>query len=65
MQITCIKNIIYLHISHTILFNIKKKQKASVSADYAIFQTGGKQYQAVVGKTIAVEKLDAEEGITI
>ncbi len=24
---------------------------------YAIFQTGGKQYQAVVGRTLAVEKL--------
>ncbi len=29
---------------------------------YAIFQTGGKQYQALEGKTIAVEKLDAEDG---
>ncbi len=29
---------------------------------YAIFQTGGKQYQAVPGKTIAIEKLDGEGG---
>lgn len=29
---------------------------------YAIFQTGGKQYQAVEGKTIAVEKLEGEAG---
>lgn len=29
---------------------------------YAIFQTGGKQYQALEGKTIAVEKLDVEDG---
>lgn len=32
---------------------------------YAIFQTGGKQYQALVGKTIAVEKLDVKEGETV
>ena len=25
---------------------------------YAIFQTGGKQYQAVEGKTIAIEKIE-------
>lgn len=29
---------------------------------YAIFQTGGKQYQALEGKTIGIEKLDAKEG---
>ena len=29
---------------------------------YAIFQTGGKQYQAIPGKTIAIEKLDGEAG---
>ena len=29
---------------------------------YAIFQTGGKQYQAVPGKTIAIEKLEGEAG---
>ncbi len=29
---------------------------------YAIFQTGGKQYQAVEGKTIAVEKLEGGDG---
>ena len=32
---------------------------------YAIFQTGGKQYQGLVGKTIAVEKLDAQVGSTV
>jgi large subunit ribosomal protein L21 len=32
---------------------------------YAIFQTGGKQYQAIEGKTIAVEKLDVEPGKTV
>lgn len=32
---------------------------------YAIFQTGGKQYQAIEGRTVAIEKLDAEPGATI
>lgn len=29
---------------------------------YAIIQTGGKQYQALEGKTIAVEKIEGEPG---
>lgn len=29
---------------------------------YAIFQTGGKQYQAIIGKTIAVEKVEGNPG---
>jgi len=29
---------------------------------YAIFQTGGKQYQAIPGKTIAIEKLEGNAG---
>jgi len=29
---------------------------------YAIFQTGGKQYQAIPGRTLAVEKLEGEAG---
>ena len=29
---------------------------------YAIFQTGGKQYQAVEGETIAVEKIEGDAG---
>lgn len=32
---------------------------------YAIFQTGGKQYQAIQGKTVAVEKLEGEIGDSI
>ena len=31
--------------------------------NYAIFQTGGKQYRASVGDTLKVEKLDAEGSI--
>jgi large subunit ribosomal protein L21 len=29
---------------------------------YAIFATGGKQYQAIEGLTIAIEKIDGEAG---
>ena len=32
---------------------------------YAIIQTGGKQYQAVVGKTLAVEKIEGEPGAAV
>lgn len=32
---------------------------------YAIFQSGGKQYQAIPGKTVAVEKLEGEEGSVV
>src|SRR5947207_606157 len=36
--------------------------KKSIFERYAIFQTGGKQYQALEGQTIAIENLDAEVG---
>ena len=32
---------------------------------YAIFETGGKQYQAIEGQTVAVEKIDAQAGETV
>lgn len=32
---------------------------------YAIFQTGGKQYQALENKTIAIEKLDGQAGSSV
>ncbi|MFC1854392.1 50S ribosomal protein L21 [Candidatus Dependentiae bacterium] len=34
-------------------------------SEYAIFQTGGKQYQAEAGKTLAVEKIEGESGDTV
>ena len=48
----------------------KNSQESNVSnvatfEKYAIFQTGGKQYQGVEGKTIAVEKLEGEPGDTV
>lgn len=33
--------------------------------NYVIFQTGGKQYQAIPGRTVAVEKLDGNVGDSI
>ncbi|HBL98784.1 TPA: 50S ribosomal protein L21 [Candidatus Dependentiae bacterium] len=39
-----------------------QENKELVFDKYAIFQTGGKQYQALEGKTVAIEKLDAKEG---
>ena len=38
---------------------------ASLESKYVIFQTGGKQYQAVPGKTLAVEKLIGESGDSV
>ena len=32
---------------------------------YAIFQTGGKQYQAIEGQTIGIEKLEGESGTAV
>ena len=32
---------------------------------YAIIQTGGKQYQAIPGKTLAIEKIEGEAGTPI
>jgi large subunit ribosomal protein L21 len=44
----------------------RSTRKKSVEAGaYAIFKTGGKQYQAVVGKTVAIEKVDGEPGATV
>lgn len=32
---------------------------------YAIFATGGKQYQAIEGKTLAIEKIESLPGATL
>ena len=32
---------------------------------YAIFKTGGKQYQAIEGKTIAIEKIEGDAGFAL
>jgi len=41
--------------------NAKKKIEESFER-YAIFKIGGKQYQAIEGKTIAIEKIEGEPG---
>ena len=40
----------------------KKEISAQMPAIYAIFTTGGKQYQAVEGKTLAIEKIEGQAG---
>ena len=44
---------------------MEEKSVAPASEKYAIFQTGGKQYFAIPGKTIAVEKLEGNVGDTL
>ncbi len=39
-----------------------KKTEEAVAERYAIIQTGGKQYQAIEGKTLGLEKLEGEDG---
>lgn len=46
--------------------NNKQDSREKTAFDrYSIFQTGGKQYQAVENKTVAIEKLEAQEGETV
>jgi large subunit ribosomal protein L21 len=42
-----------------------EETKTTTFDKYAIFQTGGKQYQAIEGKTIAIEKLEGNAGDTV
>ena len=37
-------------------------QEVTTFERYAIFETGGKQYQGVEGKTVAIEKIEGEPG---
>jgi len=41
------------------------ENKIDVAPQYAIFQAGGKQYQAIPGKTVVIEKIDGNVGDTI
>lgn len=45
--------------------NSVNKRDPIVFDRYAIFQTGGKQYQAIEGKTVAIEKLDVAVGAAV
>jgi len=42
-----------------------KQEQTNTDNAYSIFQTGGKQYQAVVGKTLSIEKIEGEAGSKI
>ena len=42
-----------------------KEISKSVFDTYAIVETGGKQYQAIPGKTIAIEKLEGDAGSSV
>ena len=44
---------------------MEKEQQIPSFEKYVIFQTGGKQYQAIPGKTIAIEKIEGEAGSKI
>jgi large subunit ribosomal protein L21 len=39
-----------------------KSVEKPVFNEYAIFQTGGKQFQAIPGKTVSIEKIDGAAG---
>ena len=39
-----------------------EKMETATFDKYAIFQNGSKQYQAIVGKTVAIEKIEGEAG---
>src|SRR3990167_4203256 len=41
---------------------MERTTSPQVAARYAIFATGGKQYQAEEGKTLQIEKIDGEPG---
>jgi large subunit ribosomal protein L21 len=40
----------------------EKDTTVTVADRYAIIQTGGKQYQAIEGKTLGIEKIDGNAG---
>jgi len=42
-------------------FKMKSGEMVNIEK-YVIFQTGGKQYQAIPGKTVAIEKIEGNAG---
>lgn len=47
-------------------FTMKNESMDKVQFEkYAIFQTGGKQYQAIPGKTVAIEKVEGDTGANV
>lgn len=45
--------------------NVLDKSAQPAFERYAIFQTGGKQYQAIEGKTVAIEKIEGDAGTVL
>ena len=43
----------------------KRPKKAASGADYAIIETGGKQYRVAVGESLAIEKLPVDSGADV
>ena len=41
---------------------LKTAAEQQMAGQYVVFQTGGKQYQAIPGKTLAIEKIEGEAG---
>jgi large subunit ribosomal protein L21 len=44
---------------------MERNSAVAIFERYAIFQTGGKQYQAIEGKTVAIEKIEGEAGASV
>lgn len=42
-----------------------EREMKPIFEKYAIIQTGGKQYQAIPGRTIAIEKIEGDTGATL
>ncbi len=47
------------------MWELFMKNEVITPEQYAIFKTGGKQYQAIQGKTVAVEKLEGQAGDSV
>jgi large subunit ribosomal protein L21 len=47
------------------VFQGKYMQSNETFEKYAIFQTGGKQYQAIEGKTLSIELIEGNTGDTV
>lgn len=41
---------------------VAEQTAEQMAGQYVVFQTGGKQYQAIPGKTLAIEKIEGEAG---
>jgi len=44
---------------------VAEQTAQEMAGQYVVFQTGGKQYQAIPGKTLAIEKIEGEAGAVL